>query len=268
MSAMLEKISCVLEEKINVIHDNEEIRNILLAKIVAYNLGDIDVYLDNNAQQERVQLNRWYNQSYPVFIKNARSFVECNDIITIKELLINLVTNTMSWIARIPRASVHDMELVTRIHELSRNVSSQTYNTCTIDTYNTTNDIYLRYDNNVNININEFARLINSLINGNDNFNNFPTVTKLMHFINPNIFPIFDKHVRNVLLGHKNAPPTGKQYINYMHALHNLFNSPTYSALLTSLTTEVNTSLRNAGCFSDLSTLRIIDLMLFDESMD
>lgn len=267
---MLEIISTLLENKINEIDNNNVKREALIEKIIAYNNGDINVYLNNGGNNKRVLLNRWYHQSYPVFIRNAKRFVACKDNSQKKELLTNLVTNTMSWIAGIPKSSIHMDDLVERIHEISKSVSNKNYFTCDVDIPLDDNDgeMFLYCKKGTKININEYVRLINTLINSNDKFYNFPTVTKLMHFINPNIFPIFDTNVKNVLFGESKALPTGDQFICYMQALHNLFKNPTYGPLLTSLTNEVNTSLRNAGYFSDLSALRVIDLMLFDESMN
>ena len=267
---MIEKISTLLQNKINVINNNNEKRDALVTKIVAYNDGDINVYLDNGGNNKRVLLNRWYHQSYPVFIRNAKFFVESDDSEQKKELLTNLITNTMSWIAGIPKSSIHDNELVERLHEMSKIASSQSYDTCNLEISKDANieEIFLRCNDDTETNINEYVRLINTLLNSNDRFYNFPTVTKLMHFINPNIFPIFDTNVKNVLFGESTALPTGDQFICYLQVLHKLFKDPVYTLLLRSLTLEVNTSLRNARCFSDLSTLRIIDLMLFDESLD
>lgn len=267
---MLQKVSTLLENKIVEINKNEDKRDRLITKIVAYNNGDVKMYLDNGGNNKRVQLNRWYHQSYPIFIRNAKRFVECKDITLQKESLTNLITNTMSWIAGIPKSSIHDQGLVARIHEISTRLSDQTYTSCDIKKSSNANteerDLYCK--NGTLVNINEYVKLINILINSKNAFNNFPTVTKLMHFINPNIFPIFDTNVKNVLFGENQGQPTGSQFLCYLQALHDLNKNDTYSPLLISLTNSVNTSLNSEGYYCDLSTLRVIDLMLFDESMD
>ena len=267
---MVEKISTLLQNKINDINNNNKKRESLIAKIVAYNNGDINIYLDNGGNNKRVLLNRWYHQSYPVFIRNAKCFIESDNSNQKKELLTNLITNTMSWIAGIPKSSIHNNELVERVHAISRIVSRQSYKTCNISITNNDNpeEIFLCCEDDTEININEYVRLINTLINSNDKFYNFPTVTKLMHFINPNVFPIFDTNVKNVLFGESKALPTGAQFICYIQALRNLLKDPIYGLSLRSLTDEVNASLCTAGHYNNLSTLRVIDLILFDESMD
>lgn len=264
---MLETISKVLENKINETCNNNEKREALISKIVAYNDGNINAYLDNGENNKRLLLNRWYHQSYPIFVKNAKRFVTCKENDQKKELLTNLVTNTMSWIAGIPKSSIHDRQLITAIHDVSSASSNKNYNTCSINV-SSKKIITLACKDGNNLNISEFVQLTNKLINSNEQFNNFPTVTKLMHFFNPNIFPIFDTNVRNVLFGNKKTQPTGKQFTYYIQALCNIHQDSQYDKLLSSLTDEVNTALRSKNHYCELTSLRVIDLMLFDESMD
>jgi len=148
---------------------------------------------------------RWYLCSYPVF---ARLFSQSQQPISV-EAWIQRVACVFSWIARIPTPSL-DESVIRTLDEIESRYKNEKLWSTDIPPLVLRRDkdqdnlLYTERngDNSANARI-ELERILkpaNTLLNGSGHWDkNLATTTKLLHFMSPNLFPIMDKRIANIL---------------------------------------------------------------------
>jgi len=98
--------------------------------------------------------------------------------------------------------------------------------------------------------------LANSVLNYGDTRLNLPTTTKLLHFMLPELFPIFDSNVCKALYGNDRVEDYNK-YHAYIFALLDFLEYEPEAGVLF-----------RAAQDTKLPLLRVVDLVLFQEGID
>ena len=94
--------------------------------------------------------------------------------------------------------------------------------------------------------------------------NSMVGTSKLLHFIDPDKYPIWDSKVASHFLGGKSPYQIGKvnNYIHYVKICKNAIRNPMFEKSYK----KVKNVLENAELFHDISKMRAIELMLFYSS--
>lgn len=204
----------------------------------------------------------WYSRSYPVFLKR---FTESRVNNKSESAWIERTAYVFSWIPRIPVVRL-DEKAIRALADLENTFySSKLWEIGTEAYLGGVNDPLRGMHHGERIFgtglgnpvlINDFVQLANSILNYGEVRFNFPTTTKLLHFMFPDLFPIFDSNVCQALYGNDRVEDYNK-YHAYIFSLQNfLENEPVAEAIF------------RAAQETKLPVLRVVDLVLFQDGIN
>lgn len=217
--------------------------------------------LTNNAVETSVNRfrsqNNWYNLTYRRFIER---FNETRGETHIG-VWVERVALVYSWLPKIPLSSfnrsTNDLEkIISCLNELEliffdANLSS-IGNTAYHGPKYHGEKIFASYKGYYDVAIREFLSPAGYLLHNKPSLDTqLSSTTKLLHFMCPSLFPIFDSKVCNQLYGTTNQ--TYKKYHAYVFAVQEFLNI-----------SEVSPYIFNIAQKMDLSPLYIIDQVLFN----
>lgn len=181
----------------------------------------------------------WFNLSYFHFINR---FAETRRNNRCKEIWVERISFVYPLLARIPIEELDQEAIVALAHIEDQYVHLAIHDITDIAWHHISEQIR-----------SIFARANQLVRYGKDQFN-FPTTSKLLHFMCPQFFPIFDHRICRILYGNDQLDDFSK-YIGYMDALHRYLTQGVFSYLIMQEAKE-----------KEVSPLRIIDLKLLNLS--
>lgn len=217
----------------------------------------------NQAPKDKDDRSYWYSKSYPVFL---RRFAETRTNNLDESAWVERTAYVFSWIPRIPVVRM-DMEAIGGLAYLENLFhSSKLWDIGTESYLGGLNDPIMGIHHGERIFgtgfgrppvlIKQFVQLANSVLNYGDTRLNFPTTTKLLHFIFPDLFPILDSNVCKALYGNDRVEDYSK-YHAYMFALQDFLEYEPEAGALFRVAQDAK-----------LPLLRIVDLVLFQEGIE
>lgn len=201
----------------------------------------------------------WYNKSYIEFLRRFAETKSNNDK---ESVWIERTAYVYSWIAKIPVARL-DKQAIKNMAELENCFSSsKLWEIGNASYLGGLNDPIRAIhhgekifgDHMPPVVIKDFLKDANSILNyGNSNLN-LPTSTKLLHFLFPDLFPIFDSKVCKTLYGNGTSTNYIK-YHAYVFALQDFLKKPEAQELFKLVEK------------TELPILRVIDIVLFQDDI-
>lgn len=222
----------------------------------------------------------WYYRSYPVFIHEAQKLrrlliAEANANIAEKsEHLVTLTAFVMSWIAGIPRADFSDSNNLDAVCQKIVKIEGWSLEeTRFLDAENIQSlhrKKAIKICNNRTpesdpIDLKKYIQLVKKMLSGQSDTtsHNLPTVSKFLHFVHPDMFPIFDSNIYTSLFGEdsdnsesaKNPPLSS--FIIYIESLRQSLSESEFKEK----TDSIIQALSKKGI--KVGRLRTIDMVLF-----
>lgn len=192
----------------------------------------------------------WYGLSYPYFIERFRETREHNQS---EEVWIERITYVYPLLARIPVK-----KLETNTYKKLAILERQYYQ-CSIFDFKTYIDHMSDKPENMK-RLKEWVlflfNLANEMIQYGSGHYNFPTTSRLLHFMFPDLFPVFDQKICRVLYGNDQVDDLSK-YITYLLAIQKYLSSGAFHQIIMQEARAMN-----------VSPLRIIDLKLMNYMHD
>lgn len=226
-------------------------------------IGDerqIDAYLKGLGQpkgtRSYVDKNFWYSTSYPIILKR---FKETRDIPQ-DQKWSERIAWVYSWISSIPAGGL-DTDAMIDLSILEQEYAFVNYEDTYIEIYHGSTfpefhgDLVLSTrNNNKPVRISEFVRLADRIIHVNGNWNStLSTTTKMLHFIFPEIFPIYDSKIHEIIF--KSRLKNMSQYGLYILGLREFLQQ--------SRTVDYIDSQLHAPHDRKFSKVRTIEMLLF-----
>lgn len=196
----------------------------------------VKAYLNRSLQNED-----WYDQSYPFFVERfqetRRCYFEENSWIERKAYVF-------AWITKIPHGGKFNLNTTLELYKLEKEYcEKKLYELSSKELAGIPLDYLLKLAYRV---LNDGGHWISTLA----------TSTKLLHYMCPALFPIFDKKICRVLYSQEN-PSYGK-FKGYISALYQYLNQTENEELIEYL--KVKSNIRK------VSVLRLVDLTLYNIS--
>jgi hypothetical protein len=205
---------------------------------------------DNNDYSEKVA---WYSVSYPIFLKRYEETRGSSDI----NIWAERVALLSSWLPTIPNPALNEKAIDEMVflesifhHARLEEVGVESY----LGDMNTVHHGEMIFDTNdcPPVLLKTFLENADRITNLNERWKHtIPTTTKLLHFMCPHLFPIFDNKVSSVLFGKK---PDYGRYHSYIFALRELLQKGSEFELLREIAKEKN-----------VSVIRVVDIVLFNQ---
>lgn len=238
------------------------LRQLLTRERVEAALSSIIKSEQNACPQDKDDRGYWYSKSYPVFLKR---FDETRSNNKSESAWIERTACVFSWIPRIPVVRLDENALFD-LAELENLLStSKLWEIGTESYLGGLNDpimgihhgerIFGTGAGNLPVLIKEFVKLANSILNYGEERCNFPTTTKLLHFMFPNLFPIFDSNVCQALYGNARVEEYNK-YHAYIFSLQDFLRDEPVTEAIFRVAQETK-----------LPVLRVVDLVLFQDGI-
>lgn len=205
----------------------------------------------------------WYSKSYPVILHR---FKETRAFNNSEEAWIERAALVFAWVARIPALRL-DRKSMFQLADLE-NVfhASKLWEVGTESYLGGLNDPIIGIHHGERIFgaafgippvlIKQFVQLANAIINYGDQRLNFATTTKMLHFMLPELFPIFDKQICKAVFGSDRIEDYYK-YHAYIFALQDYLNDEAAAEPLFQYARQYN-----------LSPLRIVDLIVLQDGLN
>ncbi|GAX90041.1 hypothetical protein [Effusibacillus lacus] len=241
-------------------HPSETVMNVLNERLNPDSIARGLSHLYKKSPSSKVDRGFWYNKSYPYFIQR---FEETRPVNQLETVWIERASYVYSWIARIPVTKL-DHRAIRELAALEHLFAGCTLQEVGTESYlgglgdpkmaaHHGERIFGTGNGRPPVLIHQFVELANEIINYGSGRYNFPTTTKLLHFMFPGLFPIFDSNVCRVLYGNEYIEDYIK-YHAYVFALQDYLSGGKYSR-------EILVEAERAN----LPPLRLVDLVLFNE---
>ncbi len=178
------------------------------AEIVERYLADFDQnrFFLNRENEPVDKRKHWYRVSYPEFIK----VFEDTQNLSGQDKWIPRLACIYSWLARIPTPCFEE-QVFRELDGLEMEYKKHKLWECGTDAWlgglGTPEQVHhgefiFQNDKGYPAIIRHFLVAANKLLNNSNNWaSNAPTVTKLLHFTFPNLFPIFDRNINKRIFG-------------------------------------------------------------------
>lgn len=196
----------------------------------------------------------WYAKSYPVILKGfARTRGLSDETIWVERIAL-----ISSWLPTIPNPNLNK-EAIQDMMYLEGIFNEVKLETIGIESYlgemNTVHHGEIIFDTAENrppVLIKSFLETADRVTNLSGRWHGtLSTTTKLLHFMCPHLFPIFDKKISSILF---NGKQNYINYHNYIFALHEFLHNADETVLLKKISEE-----------KDISIIRTVDIILFNQ---
>ncbi|WP_010647994.1 hypothetical protein [Oceanobacillus massiliensis] len=192
------------------------------------------------------QANKWQQVSYPVIINYFANAAGKHS----KKSWVKRIAFTYSWLQSIPRHAKPN-EIDKNFIELEKDF--QHVKLKKIKFIETENDKIIGFKKKQH-SLNEFLLPISALIFDKENLDTqLPALVKLLHFMFPELFPMFDRNASNRIFG--SSFQSISRYYSYMEGLKTYLNDGTNAAYLVKKAKE-----------RSLSPLYLIELAICTDS--
>jgi hypothetical protein len=229
-------------------------------ELLLFTLNKLLDYDSISLQLSKLNEPHWYKYSYKTFIKR---FKDTSGEISL-ETWTERVALIYSWLPRIPLSSftleTHDLiALTSKLTELESIYYDAELaligRTAYLGSDFHGENIFPSYKGHYDLSIREFLEPAGKLLHGKINIDTqLSSTTKLLHFMCPHLFPIFDTKVCKQLFG--TTHQTYGKYHEYLFSLQEFLREEEMGQYIINIAREKN-----------LSPLYIVDLVLFNSTV-
>lgn len=226
----------------------------LFQKLTIANIEKALEILNSKKKQKFVKgdKNYWYFLSYPVIL---RRFSETKDI-DLHEKWVERIALIFSWIPGIPYGGFNE-EAIRKLFLLEQNYYDVKLESTSVTKYEDSvkkkqGELTFRIDGKPKMEtLDIYIKAADGLLNFGGRWNfTLATTTKLLHFMCPSLFPIYDSNINAIIFG---GQPSYSKYYGYIFALQRYLQK--------SETRPILEELARREC---VSLVRLVDLILFN----
>ncbi|MEK5645853.1 hypothetical protein BK138_32225 [Paenibacillus rhizosphaerae] len=226
-------------------------------------ISNSHIFYDQKTPKDKDDRGYWYSKSYPVFLKR---FTETRSNNHDLSAWVERTAYVFSWIPRIPvvRLDENSIRALAELEGIFQScrlweIGTESYLGGLNDPINGIHHgerIFGTGFGRPPLLIKELIQLANSVLNFGENRLNLPTTTKLLHFMFPELLPIFDKNVCKALYGNSLVEDYYK-YHAYIFSLQDyLENEPEAQVIF------------DIARSTKMPVLRIVDQLLFQQGIN
>jgi len=165
----------------------------------------------------------WDWSSYPIIVKQFENLAGKHT----EKAWVKRIAYTFSWIQRVPQSTTPKIPNgnFIKLEKKFQQAKLKKIKFAEMD-----GEKQISYKTNQHL-INEFLSPVSSMLYTTDNIDTqLPTLTKLLHFMFPNLFPFFDRNVCERVFG--SSYTSSSRYFSYMEGIKLYLNNGTQAAYL------------------------------------